>query len=490
MKKSMIILRIFLFLVVFTLLFALATNILKDKRVEGEYNPTTKVQGFYKEDKNSLDFVFVGSSQVYADIAPAVLWRDYGITSYDFTANEQPMWITYFYIKEALKHQNPKAIVLDVFTMYGDDYEEEGVNHINLDDLPWSKNKIDAIRNAVPKELQSSFFLEIMKYHTTWEGLDQIKFQASFKREKDPMKGYSPFVFAREYADTAPKEVVNQKEKIEIPAKAKEWLLKINELTKEEGVDLILIKTPNGNAERQKLYNSVAELAEKEQIPFLNMNTVLDGEAHINVLQAEKVTGYVGTYLIEHYDIEDKRGKAGYEDWEKSAKLFARYKKKCEVINADTLEEYIACIKDDPDLLVMLTMKGTEVPFTEKEMALFAQLGLSCHLNQNPSDGYLALLDGGTVLLEAEGSKEVKEKTELLRTSYGMDKENKDETFTVTLRVDDAAKEGREAVMKLDGLDYSLNLDGVNIVIYDKVLGETYEMVGFDGMREFEIERK
>ena len=208
MKKSVILFRIVAFLGIFAVLFCIVTAVLKDKRIDGEYNPTTKVRGFYEEEKNSLDFVFVGSSQVYADIVPAVLWRDYGITSYNFTANEQPMWISYYYIKEALKHQNPQAIILDVFTVYGETYEEEGVNHINLDDLPWSMNKVQAIMDGVPKELRYSFFCELAKYHTTWEGLTEAKFEASFQKQKDPMKGYSPFIFAREYGETAPEAVV------------------------------------------------------------------------------------------------------------------------------------------------------------------------------------------------------------------------------------------------------------------------------------------
>ena len=118
----------------------------------------------------------LGSSQLYADIAPAVLFSEYGITSYDFCANEQPLWISYYYIKEALKHQKPKAIVLDVFTVYGAEYEEEGVNHINIDDLPWSMNKGAGNPEwCAKKTLQYSFFLTLTKYHDTWNTLDESK---------------------------------------------------------------------------------------------------------------------------------------------------------------------------------------------------------------------------------------------------------------------------------------------------------------------------
>lgn len=250
MKKKTIVFRFFLFFVFFILLFLVVSEVLKDKRIVQEYDASAKVKGFYEEKEDTLDFVFVGSSQLYADIAPAVLFSEYGITSYDFCANEQPLWISYYYIKEALKHQKPKAIVLDVFTVYGAEYEEEGVNHINIDDLPWSMNKVQAIRNGVPKDLQYSFFLTLTKYHDTWNTLDESKIESSFYHKRNVYRGYSPFTVRHAYGETAPDEVVMQTEREPVPDRARLWLDQIVELTKEEGVDLILIKTPNGNADR------------------------------------------------------------------------------------------------------------------------------------------------------------------------------------------------------------------------------------------------
>ena len=473
MRKKNLVFRAVSFILIFCVLFIVVTEVLKDKRIEGEYNPTTKIRGFYAEKKDSLDFVFVGSSQVYAHIAPGVLWRDYGITSYDFTANEQPLWISYYYIKEVLKYQKPKAILLDVFTVYGADYEAEGVNHINLDDLPFSINKINAIKDSVPKELQYSYFFELAKYHTTWEGLTKEKVEASFRYDKDPMKGYSPFVFAREYQDSAQEAVINQTECEEIPAKAQEWLKKIITLTKEEGVELVLFKTPNGNADRQKLYNSVSVIAKEENVPFINMNTVLDGEAHVNVLQAERITKYIGDYLVTNYEVSDKRGKSGYEEWDESALLFDRYKKKCQIISADTPEEYFSCLKDDENLLVMLTMKVNEEGYPKEIVDAVNEMGLTCSVDENVEEGYLAVIDGGKILAEKQGADNLSEKISCGEHKLSVKVSNKG-----------------DCVMKLDGLDYSLNVDGINIVVYDKVLQETYEMAGFSYKDEYKIERK
>lgn len=332
MIKKSIIVKVIAFCLVFCILFTFTSAVIRDKRCEGEYDATNKVKGFYREAANSLDFVFIGSSQLYAHVAPAVLYRDYGMTSYDFAANEQPLSISYYYIKEALKYQKPKAIILEVFTVYGDDFEEEGVNHINIDDMPFSGNKIDAIKESVPDELQKFFVFDIYKYHSTWSGFYDGKWKYTFEERQNINKGYSPFIFARKYEATAKEEVKSVTEKTEIPNRAKEWLLKIISLTREEGVDLILLKTPNGNPERQKLYNSVDAFAKEQNIPFLNLNTILDGEAHVNVLQAEVITQSIGNYLVSKYGnlyLGNEESFPYKEQWEESVKSFEEAKSAC-----------------------------------------------------------------------------------------------------------------------------------------------------------------
>lgn len=441
MKKSSIILRIGSFLAIFIVLFLFVTGVLQDKRVEGEYNPTTKIRGFYAEEKNSLDFVFLGSSQLYADIAPAVLFRDYGMTAYDFAANEQPLWISYYYMKEALKRQNPKAIVLDVFTVYGADYEEEGVNHINLDDLPFGLNKINAIKDSVPRELRYSYYFTIAKYHTTWEGLDEKKFMASFLHGKDPMKGYSPFCVEGSYGETAKQGVADETECEPLPKKAEEWLYRMIALSKKEGVDLILIKTPNGNAERQKLYNSVAVIAKEEQIPFVNMNTVFDGEAHIHVLQAEKVTDYIGAYLAEHYEIEDKRKNPAYADWEESVTLFERYYAKCGLFQIKDVTSYLDYLEKEKEYIVLSAFKGGE-----------------------DGEGHVSISDGGAVLKEKSGNKKLSVSA-------------KADGRSMKVKISDSGDGTKEISVRIDETEYCIDGQGDKLVVYDRLLGEVVDSV-------------
>ena len=468
MKKRIIFLRFTSFLLIFAALFWLTTEILKDKRVELEYDVTSKVKGFYEEPENSLDFIFVGSSQLYAAIAPNVLFEEYGITSYDFAANEQPMWISYYYIKEALKHQNPKAIVLDVFTMYGNEYEKEGATHINLDDLPWNLNKIQAIQASVPKGERAAFYFELVKYHDTWNTLDEHKIKSSFWNERNVYKGYSPFVVVHDYADTAPEEVINQTERAPMGDMAKVWLDKIIELTKEEGVDLILIKTPNGHAERQKLYLSVEDYAKEKNIPFVNMNTMFDGEAHVNILQAEKITRYMGQYLSARYPITDKRGDPAFAQWYEDGKYFYHKRDKCVQIGLSDLQTYAMSLSDK-EWITMFAMKSSEgMSLSEEEKAALAAIGITPDYGREGDWCYLALIQNGisvTAPIQVSDTHE--------DSFFFADRE-----FKLSYAQNEEGK--YVAGLYMDGDNYSMEHDGMNLFIYDPFLEEIVEFVAFD----------
>lgn len=57
----------------FVLLFLWLTDAFLPKRTGFPWDVSRKVRGYYSEPEDSLDFVFMGSSQMFCAIAPAVL---------------------------------------------------------------------------------------------------------------------------------------------------------------------------------------------------------------------------------------------------------------------------------------------------------------------------------------------------------------------------------------------------------------------------------
>ena len=77
---------------------------------------------FYENEENTIDVLFLGNSHCFCTINPAVLYEAYGIAGYNFSAGAQQIGSTYYFMKEALKYQNPKAILVEVSSFI--DYEQ------------------------------------------------------------------------------------------------------------------------------------------------------------------------------------------------------------------------------------------------------------------------------------------------------------------------------------------------------------------------------
>lgn len=62
----------------------------------------------------------MGSSHSFVNFNNGTLYEEYGIASYDLGGSLQPMWNSYYDLKEALKTQTPELIVLEG---YGTTYD-------------------------------------------------------------------------------------------------------------------------------------------------------------------------------------------------------------------------------------------------------------------------------------------------------------------------------------------------------------------------------
>ena len=92
-----------------------------------------QARAFYHQPENSIDVVFLGSSHIHCNINTAYLWTEYGIAAYDYSAAEQPLWMTYYWLREFCKTQKPKLVVVDVFGGgYGAAAEITGNPEVNI----------------------------------------------------------------------------------------------------------------------------------------------------------------------------------------------------------------------------------------------------------------------------------------------------------------------------------------------------------------------
>lgn len=456
MKKKTMVLRSAVFLLCAAALLWGLTVLLKDKRVTFDYDTTRKVEGFYAEEKNSLDFVFVGSSQMFTSVVPAVLWEKYGITSYDFGANEQPLYLSYYYIKEALRYQKPKAIVLEISYCKLPDYVHEGVHRINLDDLRMGPVKLEAIFDVIPKEDRFSYLFELAKYHDTWTELDQTSLSYLTADKHNPYKGYTPSLEGEPDGGEFNEEITRTTEHLGLPELAREYLQKIIALTEEAGVDLLFLKTPNGNADNQAYYHAAGALAAEHDIPFLNLNSEMPGQSHNHVFHAETVTKRIGEWLNELYELEDKRENPAFEQWQEDAQYYERYKELLEIDAESSFEEYIRRLTGKDYVVCIAVNEDVGLYLQPETMDLLRGLGVSVDLTQEEGQSYLGVFEGNVVHGEAVGS-EVQ--------AY----DNRLHGHRVSL-LSQGAQAGSHASITFDGEEYALDEKGFNIVVYDPKL--------------------
>ena len=74
----------------------------------------SQCRSLYKQKKDSIDVLFLGSSRIFCNVRTGILWDEYGIASYDLGGAETTMMSSFYHLSEALKTQHPEVVVLEV----------------------------------------------------------------------------------------------------------------------------------------------------------------------------------------------------------------------------------------------------------------------------------------------------------------------------------------------------------------------------------------
>ena len=299
MKK---LIRFTAFLLIAAVIFAGLDRLFTRKTLDGWWNITTKTHGFFNTEEDTLDVVFCGSSHAYASFNPLVIGEETGLSSYVIATQKQPLWATYYYIKEAIERQKPSLIVLDLFAFsLQDEYADEATNYTFTDDFPFGRNKLEMIKHAAAPEDRFSLLFKFAKYHTRWSELTEDDFSYNPKELRDYLYGYCMLTATSD--DIVPNEIGNP---IAIPSSEKNelWLIAIIDLCYENGTNLLLVKTPmNDTSEERGYFMRAAEIAEMEAVPFISYNELFDeigldfktdfyDRAHLNWRGADKFSRY------------------------------------------------------------------------------------------------------------------------------------------------------------------------------------------------------
>ena len=368
------------------------------------------------EEAEKIDVFFVGASHIFYGINPMEIWNETGISGYNLTTHQQPLWSSKLLLQYAMKHQHPKLIVLDVLmaTNFGRPLigTEQGTNmtHLALDPVPLSLQKIKGVMETGSiTEKGEMLFPIIMNHSRLQQGLltyDDFHFFTGDRSH--PMKGYNytESTLWYDHPDIPGPDVLH-----ELPEGMEAVLIDFIEFCRNEKLPLLFIKTPIiGNEELYEQINNIGKIAEKYEVPFLDFNQLYDelkmdgyvdfaDTGHLNVHGAKKVSRYLADYIRENYDLADHRGDPAYDSWEKSSRHFASLTSLPQTMN---VMDFISSASDQKLLTVILSGGAMEHPLDLPEEFRSAAAALGLHnLPETTGKGsYYAVIEGGKVSAE------------------------------------------------------------------------------------------
>lgn len=284
---------------------------------------------YLREEKDSIDALFFGSSISYCDVIPAQIWDSAGISSYVMSGPEQTIPISYYYIKESCKTQSPKVIFLELTGMFFKRYQD--YTKVNIGYMPQGINRFCASIFAAEKSEQTGLFFPLYNYHSRWSTLEPSDFGVVLNGyPQDDLAGYTFLDTAAPIDEISLRDEVRDKENYD---RNLEYLGKISEFCESEGILPVFYIAPTcWRLSAESLAMLEADLAKLPNVRYYDFNrqagvpafdsqTDWYDELHFNYRGAEKFSEYLGELLTNELGIE-KTANADRELWDnRSAKL-------------------------------------------------------------------------------------------------------------------------------------------------------------------------
>ena len=315
-----------LLILIFTLVSVWALDrVLLIKRYDG----VKPMESFYAQKPGTVDVLLMGNSHMGVHADTATLWREYGISSFALWGGVQPMWNTYHFLAEALKYQQPKAVVLEIGGLsYDWEYADEATQLKNVAGMHLSLNKLEAVKATAPKERWASLLLGLPLYHQRYSELTEEDFQ--FFPWSDELINNKGSYALYGHGDFDMEDPWAIDSLAEISDKTMDYFMRIVSLCRERGIELILVKTPTVDLEKYQPYsNAAAEIADELGLAFYDFNkmgeeTGIEGkdfyfDTHLNLGGARKLSLCLGEILLDTVPLTDHRGDAAYSSWDVNA---------------------------------------------------------------------------------------------------------------------------------------------------------------------------
>lgn len=444
---------------------------------------TLSYVNFYDVKRDTTDVLFLGSSLAATACIPQEMYDLYGIRSYNLASEKQSPVISYYWLKEALRFQSPKIVVMDCNYLFQTNDKilntTEDAIWRSLDYMKWSPVKLEAIRTICGLDEEQSFgsyLLPNIRYHERWAELTEEDFSLPKIAEGYDLKGYAPLAGQWGGEGGVPYEDKESDKETAMLPLMERYLNHIERLCEEEGIALVLINVPQMHADAGK-YQTMQKYAEEYGVPFYDFNektlytasgydfsTDSADAAHTNLWGAKKITACLGNILEKQYGI----GGNTDEQWEQTKESYAAIQKDCELIHMTDIDSYIEALRDDRYSVFLSAKGGYAAALKDSTVQKLRQAGFEAALQTDASKEdfycYYAVLSDG----------QVEEYIGYDQRVYGGSIRNGRTTFEIT---------GGGSIL-IDGKEVSRQGEGLNIVVFHNQENRVLDSVCFDTSTE------
>ena len=298
----------------------------------------TRLCGYYDLDPNSVDVVFVGTSVTFTAFMPMEAWKDYGIVSYNYSTNVQFENAMRYSLVDVERSQNPKLIMVDIapflYEHYAGNEDWSDEDHqlfikYNLDSRNYTLDRF-ALVNEINRDMHGSFsdywyyFFDISRYHTR-----EFAFERYDNAEKDVGRGYGYLEHNKGDVWGLDRAVYDDGSTVKLKEQEQYYLDKLLETAKKMDAEVVFFCAPIyfWRQDQPAKKNYMRDYIEEQGFAFADFSNDIDeigidyktdlwNVNHFDALGAEKVTKYLCEYLVNNYDIPDRRGDEKYAEWD------------------------------------------------------------------------------------------------------------------------------------------------------------------------------
>lgn len=285
--------------------------------------------GFYREPKNSIDVALIGPSNIQTSFYSPLAYHQHGFTSYALSTGGMRGSCYPSAAREFLSSQSPQVFVVDIWGfVYEDQLSEKYVRNW-IDALADSHNRTATIYELIDQEDWQDYTLRYRKYHGNYISLERCINLARYKSTiRD--QGYSIVKNFVTNTDIAP--LNDTPADFTISRQGSDRLALLLDFFHDQGIENVLFLrtlTMQPYQETPSLLSAI-DAIHAAGYDYLDLTAVAEemgidrsqdfyNDGHVNIFGAEKITTYLGDYLVTHYDLDTGHSQQVTQAWDHCA---------------------------------------------------------------------------------------------------------------------------------------------------------------------------